>query len=41
MVLTIVRNMMTNMIDAIDGTVIMTPELVEAITSIFDFRVPR
>ena len=41
MVLTIVRTMMTSMIDAIDGTVIMTPELVEAITSIFDFRVPR
>ena len=41
MVLTIVRRMMNNMIDAIEGTIIMTPDLVEAINSIFDFRVPR
>src|SRR3569833_3440206 len=41
MILTIVRKMMINMIDAIEGTVIMTPDLVEAINSIYDFRVPR
>lgn len=41
MILTIVRKMMNNMIDAIEGTIIMTPDLVEAINSIFDFRVPR
>jgi dynein heavy chain len=29
------------MIDAIEGTIIMTPDLVEAINSIYDFRVPR
>lgn len=32
--------MMQNMVDAIDGTVIMTPELVDAINSVYDFRVP-
>jgi len=33
--------MMIAMIDAIEGTVIMTPDLVEAINSVYDFRVPR
>lgn len=32
---------MVNMIDAIEGTIIMTPDLVEAINSIYDFRVPK
>ena len=41
MVLTIVRKMMQNMIDAIEGTIIMTPDLVDAINAIYDFRVPR
>lgn len=31
---------MISMIDAIDGTVIMTPEIVESINAVFDFRVP-
>jgi len=39
-VLGIVRGMMQNMVDAIDGTVIMTPELVDAINSVYDFKVP-
>lgn len=41
MILTIVRTTMQNMVDAIDGTIIMTPDLVDAITAVFDFRVPR
>jgi dynein heavy chain len=41
MILKIVRTTMTSMIDAIDGTVIMTPDLVDSINSIFDFRVPN
>ena len=31
---------MHEMVEAIDGTMVMTPDLVEMITSIFDFRVP-
>lgn len=31
---------MLNMIDAIEGTIIMTPEIVESINSVYDFRVP-
>merc|ERR1712023_110832 len=31
---------MISMIDAIDGTVIMTPEIVDSINAVFDFRVP-
>lgn len=41
MILTIVRTTMVNMIDAIEGTIIMTPDLVDAINAVFDFRVPR
>ena len=41
MVLTIVRTTMVNMIDAIDGSIIMTPEIVDAINAVFDLRVPR
>jgi len=29
------------MIDAIEGTVVMTPEIVDGINAIFDNRVPR
>lgn len=29
------------MIEAIEGTIIMTPDIVDAITSVFDYRVPR
>lgn len=32
---------MVSMIDAIDGSIIMTPEIVDAINSVFDLRVPR
>jgi len=31
---------MLNMIDAIEGTIIMTPEIVESINAVYDFRVP-
>jgi dynein heavy chain len=41
MILSVVRTTMINMIDAIDGTIIMTPDIVEAINAVFDLRVPR
>jgi len=41
MILTIVKSTMQAMIDAIDGTISMTPEIVESINAVFDFRVPR
>jgi dynein heavy chain len=41
MILTIVRTTLVNMVDAIDGSIIMTPDIVEAINSVYDFRVPR
>ena len=41
MILTIVRTTMANMVDAIEGTIIMTPDIVDAINAVFDFRVPR
>lgn len=31
---------MIGMIDAIDGSIIMTPEIVDSINAIYDFRVP-
>lgn len=40
-VLKIVKTTMENMVQAIDGTVVMTSELVEYIYAIFDFRVPK
>jgi len=40
-ILTIVRRTMVDMIDAIDGSIIMTPEIVDSINAVFDFRVPR
>ena len=41
MILTIVRTSMQNMIDAIEGTIIMTPDIVDSIGAVHDFRVPR
>lgn len=32
---------MVGMCDAIDGTIIMTPDLVDAIDAVYDFRVPK
>lgn len=32
---------MNNMVDAIEGTIIMTPDIVDAINAVYDFRVPR
>jgi len=40
-ILSTVRGTMTGMCDAIDGTIIMTPELVDSINAVYDFRVPR
>ena len=39
-VLDIVRSTMSDMVQAIEGTIIMTAELVDCIDKIFDFRVP-
>jgi len=41
MVLGIVRGTMIGMIDAIDGNISMTPEIVDSINSVYDFRVPK
>mmetsp|Transcript_610 Transcript_610/g.1165 ORF Transcript_610/g.1165 Transcript_610/m.1165 type:complete len:1301 (-) Transcript_610:61-3963(-) len=41
MILDIVRTTMVNMIDAIDGSIIMTPDIVDSINAIYDFRVPN
>ena len=35
------RTTMKKFIKAVDGTIIMTPDIVNAIGSIFDLRVPR
>jgi len=32
---------MNDMIDAIDGSIIMTPDIVDSINAVFDFRVPK
>lgn len=39
-ILDIVRTMMSDMVKAIDGEVVMTPDLVTAIQNMYDFRVP-
>lgn len=39
-ILDIVRTMMSDMVKAIDGEVVMTPDLVIAINNMYDFRVP-
>jgi len=41
MVLGIVRGTMISMMDAIDGNISMTPEIVDSINQVYDFRVPR
>jgi len=41
MVLSIVRRTMSDMVQAIDGQIIMTPDIVDSINAVSDFRVPR
>jgi len=41
MILDIVRTTMVDMVLAIEGTIIMTAEIVESINAIYDFRVPK
>jgi dynein heavy chain len=41
MILTIVKTTMSAMCDAIDGTISMTPDIVDSINAVFDFRVPN
>jgi dynein heavy chain len=36
----IVRKTCADVVDAIDGTIIMTPEILDAINAIFDGKVP-
>lgn len=40
-VLTTVRTTLTNIIEAIDGNIIMTPEIMDAIDAVADSRVPN
>jgi len=40
-VITIVRKTFTDTILAIDGTVVMTPDILDAINAIFDAKVPQ
>lgn len=40
-ILGIVRSTMTAMVDAIDGSIIMTPDIVNSINAVYDFRVPN
>ena len=40
-ILSLCRKMMKDIVAAIEGTIIMTPDIVEAITSIFNLRVPN
>jgi dynein heavy chain len=41
MILGIVRKTMTDMMEAIAGNVQMTPDIVDSINAVYDFRVPR
>lgn len=41
MILGIVKTTMQNMVDAIEGSIIMTPAIVDAISAVHDFRVPK
>jgi dynein heavy chain len=41
MVLTIVRRTMSDMVQAIDGQIIMTPDIVDSINAVSDYRVPK
>jgi len=36
----IVKTTMQNMVDAIEGSIIMTPDIVDSIGAVYDFRVP-
>merc|ERR1712127_526662 len=40
-ILDIVRRTMSDMVQAIDGTIIMTGDIVDSINAIYDFRVPK
>jgi len=40
-ILTIVRNTMISMVQAIEGSISMTPEIVESINAMADARVPK
>ena len=40
-VLYLVKKTFNDIIDAVDGTIIMTPQIVEAIDSIYDGKVPH
>lgn len=40
-IITIVRTMLVAICDAIDGTIIMTPEIVDAIEAMYQYRVPK
>lgn len=40
-ILNIVRKTMSDMVQAIDGTIIMTADIVDSINAIYDFRVPK
>ena len=41
LILNIVRKTMVDMIDAIDGTISMTADIVASIDAVYDFRVPK
>jgi len=41
MIITLVRSTLNNVVLAIDGQIIMTPQLVNAINSIYDAKVPK
>lgn len=41
LILTIVKKVLNDMVDAIDGTISMTAEIVDSIDAVYDFRVPR
>lgn len=40
-ILYLVRKVLNEIIDAVDGSIIMTPNIVNAIDSIFEGRVPK
>lgn len=40
-ILSIVRKTFSDVIEAIDGTIIMTPDILDAINAIFDAKVPN
>lgn len=40
-VIEIVNKILSDIVEAIDGLIIMTPEIVDAIDALFDARVPK